>query len=206
MRWSACSTRLAHPDRRRRPQDPMSRETLIERVAELMVAAGLNLGGSRMPDEIADRYLEKQALDAAPRPRAHAEAAPRLPRHLRPARAGARPHRRARPPARHRARGRRGDPPRSCSGAGRAAAQGHHHLRRRVLAAPRLLHRHRLRDDRQGRRPCSPPAASTTACSSASAPPSPVAASGCAVWIDRLAEEARMSLTLAVPSRAASKS
>ena len=30
-----------------------------------MVSAGLNLGGSRMPDEIADRYLEQQALDAA---------------------------------------------------------------------------------------------------------------------------------------------
>lgn len=44
---------------------PEPREALVERVAEMMVAGGLNLGGSRLPDEIADRYLEQQALDAA---------------------------------------------------------------------------------------------------------------------------------------------
>ena len=33
-----------------------------------MLSAGLSLVGSRQPEEIADRYLEKQALDAAPIP------------------------------------------------------------------------------------------------------------------------------------------
>ena len=56
--------RLAHPTESGSVK-PESRESLVERVGELMVAGGLNLGGSRMPDEIADRYLEQQALDAA---------------------------------------------------------------------------------------------------------------------------------------------
>ena len=45
---------------------PDARETIIEIITDNMLAAGLSLVGSRQPDEIADRYLEKQALDAAP--------------------------------------------------------------------------------------------------------------------------------------------
>lgn len=41
------------------------RSTLIEQVTEQMVAAGLSLTDGRGPEEIADRYLEQQALDAA---------------------------------------------------------------------------------------------------------------------------------------------
>lgn len=42
-----------------------SREALVADVTEQMVAAGLSLSESRGPEEIADRYLEQQALDAA---------------------------------------------------------------------------------------------------------------------------------------------
>ena len=47
-----------------RQQQP-SRKALVEDVTEQMVAAGLSLSEGRTPDEIADRYLEQQALDAA---------------------------------------------------------------------------------------------------------------------------------------------
>jgi ATP phosphoribosyltransferase regulatory subunit len=47
-----------------REQQP-SRDTLIEDITAQMVAAGVSLSQGRTPDEIADRYLEQQALDAA---------------------------------------------------------------------------------------------------------------------------------------------
>lgn len=47
-----------------REQQP-SRAALVESVTEQMVGAGLSLTEGRGPDEIADRYLEQQALDAA---------------------------------------------------------------------------------------------------------------------------------------------
>jgi ATP phosphoribosyltransferase regulatory subunit len=47
-----------------REQQP-GRNELIESVTEQMVAAGLSLSDGRTPEEIADRYLEQQALDAA---------------------------------------------------------------------------------------------------------------------------------------------
>jgi ATP phosphoribosyltransferase regulatory subunit len=42
-----------------------TRETLVDDITEQMVAAGLSLSESRTPAEIAARYLEQQALDAA---------------------------------------------------------------------------------------------------------------------------------------------
>src|SRR5690554_6501640 len=57
-------TRLeAAPDLPREAQP--SRDELVEDVTAQMVAAGLGLSDGRTPDEIADRYLEQQALDAA---------------------------------------------------------------------------------------------------------------------------------------------
>jgi ATP phosphoribosyltransferase regulatory subunit len=47
-----------------REQQP-SRDALVDSVTEQMVASGLSLSEGRTPDEIADRYLEQQALDAA---------------------------------------------------------------------------------------------------------------------------------------------
>lgn len=47
---------------------PDARETIIEIVTDNMLAAGLGLVGSRLPEEIAERYIEKQALDAVPIP------------------------------------------------------------------------------------------------------------------------------------------
>lgn len=47
-----------------RTQQP-SRDTLIADITEQMVAAGLSLSDGRTPAEIAERYLEQQALDAA---------------------------------------------------------------------------------------------------------------------------------------------
>ncbi len=47
---------------------PDARETIIEIVTDNMLQSGLSLVGSRLPEEIADRYIEKQALDAAPVP------------------------------------------------------------------------------------------------------------------------------------------
>ena len=57
--------RLADPAERASGHAPDARETVIEIVTDSMLTAGLSLIGSRTPDEIADRYLEKQALDAA---------------------------------------------------------------------------------------------------------------------------------------------
>jgi len=57
-------TRLEQaPDLPRREQP--SREALVEDVTARMVTAGLSLSEGRTPEEIADRYLEQQALDAA---------------------------------------------------------------------------------------------------------------------------------------------
>jgi len=53
----------AAPDLQRSEQ-PV-RDALIEDVTARMVAAGLSLSESRTPEEIADRYIEQQALDAA---------------------------------------------------------------------------------------------------------------------------------------------
>jgi ATP phosphoribosyltransferase regulatory subunit len=47
---------------------PDARETIIEIVTDNMLHSGLSLVGSRHPEEIADRYIEKQALDATPIP------------------------------------------------------------------------------------------------------------------------------------------
>lgn len=60
--------RLTNPAQRMAGTTPDARETIVEIVTDNMLSAGLSLVGSRLPDEIADRYLEKQALDAAPIP------------------------------------------------------------------------------------------------------------------------------------------
>ncbi len=60
--------RLANPEERPSGPAPDSRETVIEIVTDAMLSGGLGLIGSRTPEEIADRYLEKQALDASPIP------------------------------------------------------------------------------------------------------------------------------------------
>jgi ATP phosphoribosyltransferase regulatory subunit len=60
--------RLAAPQETPRGQAPDGRETVIEIITDAMLSGGLSLIGSRTPEEIADRYLEKQALDAAPIP------------------------------------------------------------------------------------------------------------------------------------------
>lgn len=57
--------RLLDPVERATAHAPDARETVIEIVTDSMLSAGLSLIGSRTPEEIADRYLEKQALDAA---------------------------------------------------------------------------------------------------------------------------------------------
>lgn len=46
-------------------RDLPARQALIDEVTEQMVASGLSLSEGRTPEEIADRYLEQQALDAA---------------------------------------------------------------------------------------------------------------------------------------------
>ncbi|MDC9823554.1 ATP phosphoribosyltransferase regulatory subunit [Devosia sp. ZB163] len=58
--------RLANPEQKAEGPAPDSRDTVIEIVTDAMLSGGLSLIGSRTPEEIADRYLEKQALDAAP--------------------------------------------------------------------------------------------------------------------------------------------
>ena len=58
--------RLANPEQKIDGPAPDSRDTVIEIVTDAMLSGGLSLIGSRTPEEIADRYLEKQALDAAP--------------------------------------------------------------------------------------------------------------------------------------------
>ncbi len=60
--------RLETPDERVEGPAPDSRDTVIEIVTDAMLSGGLSLIGSRTPEEIADRYIEKQALDAAPVP------------------------------------------------------------------------------------------------------------------------------------------
>lgn len=60
--------RLANPEERPASPVPDSREAVVEIVTDAMLSGGLSLIGSRTPDEIADRYIEKQALDAAPVP------------------------------------------------------------------------------------------------------------------------------------------
>jgi ATP phosphoribosyltransferase regulatory subunit len=46
-------------------QEQPARDVLIEDVTARMVSTGLSLSEGRTPEEIADRYLEQQALDAA---------------------------------------------------------------------------------------------------------------------------------------------
>lgn len=58
--------RLANPEERPASPVPDSREAVIEIVTDAMLSGGLSLIGSRTPEEIADRYIEKQTLDAAP--------------------------------------------------------------------------------------------------------------------------------------------
>lgn len=60
--------RLANPEERVEAPAPDSRDTVIEIVTDAMLSGGLSLIGSRTPEEIADRYLEKQALESAPIP------------------------------------------------------------------------------------------------------------------------------------------
>jgi ATP phosphoribosyltransferase regulatory subunit len=58
--------RLARQDEHATVSAPDARETIIEIVTDNMLQSGLSLVGSRHAEEIADRYIEKQALDAAP--------------------------------------------------------------------------------------------------------------------------------------------
>jgi ATP phosphoribosyltransferase regulatory subunit len=58
--------RLLDPVERMTGHAPDARETVIEIVTDSMLSAGLSLIGGRTPEEVADRYLEKQTLDAAP--------------------------------------------------------------------------------------------------------------------------------------------
>jgi ATP phosphoribosyltransferase regulatory subunit len=60
--------RLTSPAPRVTGGVPDARETIVEIVTDNMLSAGLSLVGSRVPEEIAERYLEKQALDAVPIP------------------------------------------------------------------------------------------------------------------------------------------
>lgn len=60
--------RLANPEQRVDAPAPDSRDTVIEIVTDAMLSGGLSLIGSRTPEEVADRYLEKQALESAPIP------------------------------------------------------------------------------------------------------------------------------------------
>lgn len=57
-------TRLEQAPDLPRSEQP-GREALVEDVTAQMVSAGLSLSEGRSPEEIADRYLEQQALDAA---------------------------------------------------------------------------------------------------------------------------------------------
>ena len=57
-------TRLERAPDSVRSEQP-AREDLVEDVTARMVSAGLSLSDGRSPDEIADRFLEQQALDAA---------------------------------------------------------------------------------------------------------------------------------------------
>ena len=57
-------SRLEQAPEQKRSEQP-SRDDLIEDVTARMVSAGLSLSDGRSPAEIADRFLEQQALDAA---------------------------------------------------------------------------------------------------------------------------------------------
>ncbi|RUT31212.1 hypothetical protein EMQ25_10135 [Arsenicitalea aurantiaca] len=56
--------RLSRPPEKTGGAAPDGRETVIEIVTDAMLSSGLSLVGSREPEEIADRYLEKQTLAA----------------------------------------------------------------------------------------------------------------------------------------------
>jgi ATP phosphoribosyltransferase regulatory subunit len=60
--------RLTNPDRSATGASPDAHETIVEIVTDNMLQSGLSLVGSRVPEEIAERYIEKQALDAVPIP------------------------------------------------------------------------------------------------------------------------------------------
>ena len=60
--------RLTNPDNRAAGAAPDAHESIIEIVTDNMLQSGLSLVGSRLPEEIAERYIEKQALDAVPIP------------------------------------------------------------------------------------------------------------------------------------------
>ncbi|MEP7240924.1 MAG: ATP phosphoribosyltransferase regulatory subunit [Devosia sp.] len=60
--------RLTNPGPRISGGVPDALETIIEIVTDNMLSGGLSLVGSRVPEEIAERYVEKQALDAVPIP------------------------------------------------------------------------------------------------------------------------------------------
>lgn len=57
--------RLADPHGATAGSLPWKREELVSVVTDQMVSAGLSLTGSRAPEEVADRYYEKQVLAAA---------------------------------------------------------------------------------------------------------------------------------------------
>jgi ATP phosphoribosyltransferase regulatory subunit len=61
-------TRLTNPDRGSAGTSPDAYETIVEIITDNMLQSGLSLVGSRLPEEIAERYIEKQALDASPIP------------------------------------------------------------------------------------------------------------------------------------------
>ncbi|MGV3650245.1 MAG: ATP phosphoribosyltransferase regulatory subunit [Devosia sp.] len=58
--------RLSIPRAGNAVEAPDGREAVIEIVTDAMLQGGLSLVGGRTPEEVADRYIEKQALDAAP--------------------------------------------------------------------------------------------------------------------------------------------
>jgi ATP phosphoribosyltransferase regulatory subunit len=60
--------RLTSTEERIAGATPDARETIIEIITDNMLQSGLSLSNSRHPEEIAERYLEKQALDAHPIP------------------------------------------------------------------------------------------------------------------------------------------
>lgn len=61
----ALLARLATPALEQAEAEPKSRKQLIEQISEQMQIDGLSLVEGRIPADIADRYLEKQALAAA---------------------------------------------------------------------------------------------------------------------------------------------
>jgi ATP phosphoribosyltransferase regulatory subunit len=55
----------SHANKPDTPAEPIDRDSLTEYVAEQMLAAGFNPADGRHPEEVAERYHEKQALAAA---------------------------------------------------------------------------------------------------------------------------------------------